>query len=358
MRNRKSERLSLALLCVVLLLATSSPGMVFAVEGSLVTPPDMETQNALSPSHSPRILPEPSAAPEEGEALSPLMELGGTLFLINQDNKISKTYEPEDLKQPRVKTRKESLKDRILMREEAALALEKMFEAAFMEQGYTLLATSGYRSFGIQQILLASKIEEVGSRDKAIKSVALPGTSEHQLGLAMDIQSPAELNLNARFGETNEGKWVAENAHRFGYIVRYKAEWRSITGVIDEPWHIRYLGIAHATAIHELNMPYETYFKLLKELPAYVVEEGIHPLFIGLLTQLQNNAGQNLIQTLQNAPVADRHEVLKQATMPFLKPGESYEQALWHAHPTPRPTAGPRVDEDEESSVFTDRIFP
>lgn len=343
MKNPKSFRVFTAFLCAFLLL------FPIFFDGHVLAE---QTENGEEQQETVTIVPVPSPSPEAQADLSPMMTLGGTLFLINQDNKISKTYEPEDLVQPRVKTRKESLKDRILMREEAALALEKMFETAFRESGYTLLAASGYRSFGIQQILLSSKIQEVGSREKAIRSVAIPGSSEHQLGLAMDIQSPAELNLNARFGETEEGKWVAENAHRFGYIVRYKAEWRPITKVIDEPWHIRYLGIAHATAIHELNLPLETYSELLQRLPAFAVEKGIHPLFIGLLTQLQNGEGQDVLDALNNATPDTQEDVLKQASISYLKPGESYEQALWYAHPTPRPTAGPRVDEDEETSIF------
>jgi LAS superfamily LD-carboxypeptidase LdcB len=293
-------------------------------------------------------LPEATPAPVE---LPQILALGGDLFLINRERKISKDYEPEDLVTPDVQTRKDSLQERIFMRKAAAKALEQMFRAALFEGGYTLYAASGYRSYGIQQILFTSKVEEAGSREKAQRRVAPPGTSEHQLGLAMDVQSPGEKNLNAAFGDTDEGKWVAENAHRFGFILRYKEEWRSTTGYSAEPWHIRYVGIAHATALSQLDIPLETYAAYAAQLPGFVLSGGSHPLLIGLVKALMEGQEPEGLESLRVAQVGQVDEALRLATLPFLTGELSYEQALWYAYPTPRPTAAPWIDKDEETRL-------
>lgn len=294
----------------------------------------------------------PEATPAPVQQMPAILELGGNLVLVNRGNRISKTYVPEDLVLPRVATRKESLKERIHLRAEAAKALETMFETALTEENYTLYAASGYRSFGHQQILFNGKVEEVGSREKAQRRVAPAGSSEHQLGLAIDIQAPSHLNLSQAFGDTEEGKWAGENAHRFGFILRYKTEWRDITGVSDEPWHFRYVGIAHATAMHQLNIPLETYCEYAARLPEYVLAGGNHPLLAGLIGDLMAGNQPASLDSLIKAGEQDRAEALRTATLPYLAVGESYEQVLWYAYPTPKPTAEPWVDEDEDIALF------
>lgn len=295
---------------------------------------------------------EPESTPAPEAPMPALMELGGTLILVNAQNCISGTYVPEDLVKPDVQTRKKSLENNILMCGEAAGALEEMFEAALYEKGYTLYATSGYRSYGVQQILFNSKVEEVGSREKALRRVALPGTSEHQLGLAMDVQTPTQTNLNANFGDTPEGLWVSENAHRFGFIVRYQQEWRAITGISYEPWHIRYVGVAHATALYRLNIPLETYLAQARYLPEYVLNRGNHFLLEGLIGQMISGQTPTALSALRQADTLGEEAAMRTASGPFLPKDTSYDEAVWYAYPTPRPTSAPRVDEDEETRLF------
>lgn len=302
------------------------------------------------PAESQPLTPTPTPAPVL--ALPAILQPGGFLFLVNRAQKVSKEYAPKDLVQPNVKVRKESLKNNILMRADAARGLEKMFEAAWLEEGYRLYAASGYRSFGIQQILYSSKVEEMGSKAKAERRVAPPGASEHQLGLAMDVQSSTQLNLNAEFGKTDEGKWVAKNAHRFGFILRYKDEWREITGYSEEPWHIRYLGIAHASAVYLLDIPFETYIEQVKQLPEFVLTGGNHLLLAGLVRQMIAGESSASLEILRNSAEQDYETSLREASEPFLEKGTSYEQTLWFAYPTPKPTSAPRVDQDEETVLF------
>ncbi len=291
----------------------------------------------------------PSAEPTAAPGIS-WLDMDGILCLVNRDKKITKAYVPADLITPRVATRKKGMEEKILMRREAARALEEMFTAAQREANHVLYAASGYRSFGIQQLLFNTKVEAVGSKEAAQRTVAPAGASEHQLGLAMDIQSPNQLNLNRAFGDTEEGKWVAENAQRFGFIIRYQRDWTKITGYAYEPWHIRYVGVAHAKAMHALQIPMETYIEHIASLPEYVLRGATDYLFIGLVGD--RLAEKPVVQSFPTIP-DDADAILRGATAPYLPEGTSYETALWAVYPTPRPTAGPRVDLDEESSLFS-----
>ena len=189
------------------------------------------------------------------------MSLGGNLFLVNREFSVSASYVPNDLTAPKVQGGGENTR----MRAEAAAALEKMFAAAQEEQGFNLIAISGYRSYGQQASIHERKAASVGKK-AALRVSAPPGCSEHQLGLAMDLGCKGSTGLTAKFGQTPEGIWVAENCHRFGFIIRYKAEWEDITGYMYEPWHIRYVGPEHAKRIHELDIPFEYYIAQLREI--------------------------------------------------------------------------------------------
>lgn len=278
-------------------------------------------------------------------SLSPMLQPGGILCLVNRETRLSKTYEPTDLIKPDVGTRKESLQERIFMREEAAHALEDMFDAAFSEKGYQLLAVSGYRAYGYQQVLFNQKAQAVGTA-KASLTVAKAGESEHQLALAMDVQCADEPTLSEDFADTVEGQWVAENAHRFGFIIRYKAEWQDITGYAYEPWHLRYIGTLHATAVYMLDIPYEQYYEQLLKLPSYVIEEGNPYLLSGLVKELMNG-NDAVLSLLPNTPY-DIDKTLSEATSRFLPDSVTYQQAVWLGFPTPEPTPPPRVDDSEE----------
>lgn len=188
------------------------------------------------------------------------MNLGGCLFLANREYTIGSDYEPEDLIMPNVRRSSSAVK----MRSEAAQALEEMFAAAKEEGGFSLIAISGYRSYGTQSAIFERKVRSVG-RKKALLYVAPPGASEHQLGLAMDLGCDKNTGLTGSFGDTPEGKWVVENCWRFGFIIRYKEEWTDITGYAYEPWHIRYVGAEHARAIYEADIPFEYYVEQLRQ---------------------------------------------------------------------------------------------
>ena len=188
------------------------------------------------------------------------MNLGGKLFLVNREFSLSSDYKPDDLAVPKVI----GTGEHVMMRREAAEALEKMFAAAKEEKGFVLYAISGFRSYGKQNMIHSRKVSQVGEK-AASRISAPPGCSEHQLGLAMDLGCKEALHLTEKFGTTPEGQWVAANCHRFGFIIRYKAEWEDVTGYAYEPWHIRYVGAEHAKRIQALDIPFETYVAQLRQ---------------------------------------------------------------------------------------------
>lgn len=186
---------------------------------------------------------------------APHQNVEGEIFLINRENMIAKQYVPP------VEFAEVSGYYRD-MRPDAVAALEAMYAAAEEETGLTFTAVSGYRSYSKQSTIYQNKIEKVGSKAKANNYVAPPGASEHQLGLAMDVGAKGvNVGLNAKFGETEAGIWLAENAHRFGFIIRYQEGWEEITGYKYEPWHVRYVGTTHAAALYEQAIPLETYIE-------------------------------------------------------------------------------------------------
>jgi D-alanyl-D-alanine carboxypeptidase len=203
-----------------------------------------------------------------------IKEVNGHMVILNPENKMAlvnkqfrlpDTFLPTDLVRPKVSFSFGNQKiDKSLMRKEAAVALEKMFQDA-KRNGIELFAVSGYRSYEYQDSLFQAEVNKVGW-DKAVEAVAVPGQSEHQTGLAMDISSRGEnMLLTAEFGMSKEGKWLTSNAHRFGFILRYPKGKESITGYQYESWHFRYIGINAATIIHENNWTLEEFFQIVKK---------------------------------------------------------------------------------------------
>ena len=177
------------------------------------------------------------------------------LVLVNKARKLPDGYEPPDLTYPIVPLHGAS-KDKTLMRKEAAKALEKLFEGA-EAKNIVLTPVSAYRSFDRQQSLYNFYIQSHGEEWTKAYS-AYPGTSEHQTGLSIDISSPNFGNkLEKEFGETKEGAWLADHAHEYGFIIRYPEDKVEQTEYNYEPWHIRYIGIKHATYLYENDLVLE-----------------------------------------------------------------------------------------------------
>lgn len=143
-----------------------------------------------------------------------------------------------------------------------------MLQAAKSE-GLNPLICSSYRTNEKQEQLYQNKVSEylsqgyskVEASDKAAFWVARPGTSEHQLGLAVDIVSTKNQRLDRSQENTVEQQWLLQNSWKYGFVLRYPTNKNSITGVGYEPWHYRYVGKEHAKKINELGVCLEEYVK-------------------------------------------------------------------------------------------------
>lgn len=140
------------------------------------------------------------------------------------------------------------------LRQEASNAVVSMFAAASAEAGLTLASNSAYRSYETQVRVYGNDVADNGQAF-ADTSTARPGTSEHQTGLTIDIGADSgNCSLNTCFADTPEGQWMAANAWRFGFILRYPADKVAVTGYAFEPWHFRYVGVELSTEMHRTGV--------------------------------------------------------------------------------------------------------
>ncbi len=146
------------------------------------------------------------------------------------------------------------------MRAEAASALSQLTAGA-QAAGYTIRPLSGYRSYTTQVSVYNNEVRTYGQAVADTQS-ARPGTSEHQTGLAIDVGGGG-CGIEDCFSNTAEGRWLAANAHTYGFIIRYPQGKMSVTGYRYEPWHIRYVGVSVANDMHAKGiMTLEEYFGL------------------------------------------------------------------------------------------------
>lgn len=131
------------------------------------------------------------------------------------------------------------------MRSVPAMMLKSMFDAYASETGRGMKALSGYRSYATQKAVW----------DGNYTLTALPGHSEHQTGLAMDIGATSnKCAIQDCFANEPEGKWLAANAYKYGFILRYPQGKENITGYQFEPWHYRFVGTVLSSKMHELGV--------------------------------------------------------------------------------------------------------
>lgn len=180
------------------------------------------------------------------------------LVLVNKKREMPSDYVPEDLVVPNVKFSFSGENEKKYMRKEAANALEELFAGA-KDDDIELAAVSGYRSYKRQKAIFDSNAAKKGA-EVANQTSAVPGQSEHQTGLAMDVSSAsAKYELETTFGTTKEGKWLAAHAHEYGFIIRYPKGKQDITGYTYEPWHVRYVGKDVAAAVYKSGLTLEQF---------------------------------------------------------------------------------------------------
>jgi D-alanyl-D-alanine carboxypeptidase len=147
-----------------------------------------------------------------------------------------------------------------LLRRDVAASVTQLFNGA-RSAGHSIGVVSAYRSYDAQASLYNHYVRTYGQAE-ADRISAKPGYSEHQTGLAVDVgNATGQCELAGCFGDTPGGRWVAANAHRYGFIVRYPNGYTHITGYAYEPWHLRYVGVQLATDMRNRGIPtMEQYF--------------------------------------------------------------------------------------------------
>jgi len=180
-----------------------------------------------------------------------------SVILVNKNVSLPSDYVPSDLIRPEVEYAQGVPESRRQMRAEAAHALEELFAAA-QNDGITLLAISGYRSYWTQRDIYERRLKEAGQEHVSLY-VAKPGESEHQTGLAMDLGCPGCTDLTERFAETDAYQWLTEHAVQYGFIIRYPENGTEQTGYAFEPWHVRYLGKA-AESVAQSGLTFEEWY--------------------------------------------------------------------------------------------------
>ncbi|GAA0966233.1 M15 family metallopeptidase [Frigoribacterium faeni] len=158
-------------------------------------------------------------------------------------------YTPGDLVTPDVVSQNPPT-----LRAEAADAVVAMFAAGEAEGAGRFQVQSAYRSYATQVSVYDGWVQQLGQAQADAQS-ARPGFSEHQTGLALDISPiPLSCALQACFGDTPQGRWLAAEAWRFGFLLRYPADKVAVTGFTFEPWHFRYVGVDLSTEMHETGV--------------------------------------------------------------------------------------------------------
>lgn len=179
-------------------------------------------------------------------ASTPTQATDDDLVLVNQQNPLNEEQLSTNLinlfEQPRSY---ELFSGEILLRPHVATALQQMIADANKEGLTHFIVMSGYRTLAEQQELY---------NDMGANYAMKPGYSEHHTGLALDIGS-TETTMDV----APEGAWLASNAWRYGFILRYPADKVAITGIEFEPWHLRFVGLPHSQIMYEQNLALEEY---------------------------------------------------------------------------------------------------
>lgn len=179
----------------------------------------------------------------------------GQLVLINADHEVNDKAVPEDLvtlsKHPKLIKNFTTADDSIKISRDMLSAFQQMIHDAKKDNVTHFVINSSYRSKKVQAELYRTKGADI----------ALPaGASEHNLGLSMDIGSSLGLMENAE-----EGKWLAKNAAKYGFILRYPSDKTDITGIQYEAWHFRYVGLPHSLIMQKRDWVLEEYMNYLKK---------------------------------------------------------------------------------------------
>jgi zinc D-Ala-D-Ala carboxypeptidase len=243
-------RLILVIVSAVVVVAAVAAVLVFVLPGIQTTPSAAKHTSTSPTTATPIPTPTPTPTPTFDKTQFSTTDPSSDWVLVNKQNPLNPVnYIPRlaPLNLPGVKGS---------MRPEAAAALQQMFADYHAQSGAQLTVVSPYRSYNTQVSTYASWVSRLGQA-QADRQSARPGFSEHQSGLAVDIDTA----VSEAFGQTPAGIWLAQNSWKYGFVVRYQQGQEAVTGYEYEPWHFRYVGIPLATELQKDGFPsLETFF--------------------------------------------------------------------------------------------------
>ena len=289
-----------------------------------------------------------------------------TVF-VNKEYNIPKDYKPKELVTPHVIFNLITYDDRTLMRPEAAKALEELFNAA-KQQNVILYGVSAYRSYERQYTIFTNNIAKKGKK-YTLRYSAVPGTSEHQTGLSIDVSAKSQgFKLDDNFAASPEGIWLAANAHTYGYIIRYPKGFEDITGYAFEPWHIRYVGKDLAEYLYANNMTLEDYYKytpspdfnfeakyadMINYVPPVVTKAPVVSVVPSITPTLPANEDNQVTPTPEDAAITD----IPEDTNPE-DPGQSEDDTTTDGQDGASDGSDPAVPDSGTPSAPTPSITP
>jgi len=259
-RARRSALAGAALIAAVVLSGCATGAVNAGSPGHRSTArstPSVRPTPTRTPTAGPTVTPTPTptppptpTAPAFDKTAHSIDDPASPWVVVNKSRALNPiAYAPADLTYPDVPNINGQP-----MRQETAAALVAMFHAGKAEAGLDFSVQSAYRSFESQTRVYADDVARNGQAF-ADTDTARPGHSEHQTGFAVDISAiPASCSLDACFGDTAQGRWLAANAWRFGFLLRYPADKVAVTGFAFEPWHYRYIGIPLSTQLHNTGV--------------------------------------------------------------------------------------------------------
>ena len=279
-RNHHARRL----LCLTALLCFAAGGTAYACTRKAAVPqlPELPDESLAQPAESlvqaASTLPDaPVQQPAENGAQQSTLTAAQAqailddprMILVNRAHPITEDYPVETKECGSATAINKTLQT------EAAEAFLSM-QAAAAKDGVDVRMQSGYRSVSYQKKLYDDKtqyyrnkgLSEAAAREKAAAIVNPPGCSEHNCGLAADLNSPEHTTLDTGFADTAAFRWLCENAEHYGFILRYPKEAESVTGITYEPWHWRYVGPENAALLNQSGLCLEDAVAVLQRIAA------------------------------------------------------------------------------------------
>ncbi|MDF2650425.1 MAG: D-alanyl-D-alanine carboxypeptidase family protein [Paenibacillus sp.] len=213
----------------------------------------------ITPTKVPSASPSPSAVPPKSGAIQVVAKPESITVLVNKQYSLPSSYEPTDLVYPDIPFIFAEKNEKRKMRKAAASAIEKLFAGA-EKDGIRLSGVSAYRSYATQKALFQRYVLKDGE-EKAKTYSAVPGTSEHETGLAIDVTGrDGKCAAEDCFAGTKEAKWLETHVAEYGFIIRYPKGKTTITGYQYEPWHIRYVGVDVSKEMAAKSLTMEEYY--------------------------------------------------------------------------------------------------